>query len=137
MRVAAAGDMQVREDREQLTVDLTHAYPVSALVSAYQRTAMVLRREGLLRLIDAVELAQPTGIVFRFITPERPQEIPGGLRLGPVDMTWENHFAVKAVALNARFPENAADGRPLYRVELSAAPVARAYFGFTFAPAQD
>ena len=136
MTLSPAGDLQVREDREQLTVDLTHAYPVSALVSAFQRTAMVLRREGVLRLVDAIELSQPAGAVFRFITPERPAEIPGGLRLGPVEMTWEDRFTVKAVGLAARFPENAADGKPLYRIELAAAPFTHAYFGFTFAPAQ-
>lgn len=136
VRVAAAGDMQVREDREQLSVDLTHAYPVSALVTSYQRTAVVMRREGLLRLVDAIELAQPAGAVFRFVTPERPSELPNGVRLGPVEMTWEDRFAVKAVALSARFPETAADGRPLYRIELSCAPFTHAYFGFTFSPAQ-
>ena len=118
-------------------MDLTHAYPVSSLVNAFQRTAMVLRREGQLRLVDAVELAQPAGMAFHFITPERPRETPRGLRLGPVEMTWEDRFAVKAVALTARFPENAADGHPLYRIELSAAPVARAYFGFTFTLVQE
>ena len=136
MPVSPAGDLQVREDREQLTVDLTHAYPVSAPVSAFQRTAVVLRREGVLRLVDAFELSQPAQVVFRFVTPERPEELPNGLRLGPIELTWEDRFALKAVALTARFPENAADGRSLYRIELSAAPVTHAYFGFTFAPAQ-
>ena len=133
LALAAAGDFAVREDQEQLTVDLTHAYPVSALVRAYQRTALAMRREGVLRLVDALELAQPAPVTFRFVTPEKPAASGDALRLGPVELSWETPLRVKVIELNARFPEAASDGKPLYRIELATPqPVTHGYFGFCF-----
>ena len=135
--LAASGDFAAREDQEQLTVDLTNAYPISALVRAFQRTCMAMRREGVLRLVDALELTQPAPVVFRFITVQKPAAAGNALRLGPVELTWETPFKVRVVELSARFPEGSAEGQPLYRVEFTTPqPVSRGYFSFCFSLAE-
>lgn len=137
LALAAAGDFAAREDQEQLTVDLTHAYPVSAMVRAFQRTALVMRREGVLRLVDALELTEAAPVAFRFITPQRPAAAGDALRLGPVELTWETPLKLRVIELSARFPDGAADGSPLYRIELSTPePVARGYFSFCLSPVE-
>lgn len=125
-------DFQVRQDRELMSVDLTHAYPVAADVRSYQRTAMILRDQEALRLVDAFDLTTSAAVAFRFVTPEKPEALMSGLRLGPVDMTWDGELRSTVQTLNVRFPEDAA-GQPLYLIELtSPQAVSRAFFTFNF-----
>lgn len=116
------------QDRDILSVDLTHAW-IPGLVRMCQRTAMIDRAEALLRLVDAFELEEAAALSFRFHTPIPPERLPGGLRLGPVDLTWEGDLLLRAEPL---------PGEPaLYRIELTTpAPVSRGIFTFIFARGQ-
>lgn len=126
-------DFEVQPDRELMSVDLTRAWPADANARACQRTAMVLRREGMLRVVDAFDLAQGAPVTFHFVTPERPERLMNGLRLGPVDMSWEGELSADIAPMNLKFPGGDAGGKPLYDIRLSAAaPVTRAFFAFNF-----
>ena len=122
--LACEADFSPRPDRDTLSVELTHAWP-AGLARSCQRTAMVQRADAALRLVDAFDLAEPAAVSFRFHTPQPPEPIPGGLRLGPVDFTWEG-------GLTPRVTEDPAlEG--LHVIELaSPAPVTRAFFTFNF-----
>lgn len=129
---ACPAEFDVRDERELMSVDLTNAYPAGAGVRTCQRTAMVLRREEALRVVDAFDLTEPAAVRFDFITPERPERLMNGLRLGPVDMVWEGELSADIQPMDRRFPAGDADGKPLYRISLSAARVDRAFFAFVF-----
>ena len=126
-------DFEVRPDRELMSVDLTHAWPAGAAARSVQRTAMVLREQGALRLVDAFDLERPAPVAFRFITPQKPERLTAGLRLGPVDMSWEGELRCDIAPLGLRFPSGDPTGEPLYQIELTAPqPVSRAFFTFSF-----
>ena len=132
-------DFDVLPEGEQMSVDLTNAYPARAGARSVQRTAMVLRRENAVRLVDAFDLESPLPITFRFFTPIRPERLMnaaggGGLRLGPVDMTWEGDLGCDIAPAGAAFPTG--EGDTLWRVTLTtAAPLARGFCAFSFVAA--
>lgn len=133
---ACPADFAVQSDREQMSVDLTNAYPVEAAVRSCQRTAMVMRREEVLRVVDAFDLTEPAPIAFQFVTPQKPEYLMNGLRLGAVDMSWEGELKVDVQPLGQALGDGEAK-RPLYRIAFqSASPLARAFFAFSFTPAQ-
>jgi len=116
-------DFEVREDREIMSVELTHAYPASCGLRSYQRTVLTLRAEHTVRIMDALDLAQPAPVTFRFVTASKPAVISSAVRFGPVRMTWEGPFTAAAVPLEG----------DLTCVELTASePVKQAYFAFSF-----
>ena len=126
-------DFQPQPDRELMSVELTQAYPAECAARAVQRTAMVLRREGALRLVDAFDLEKPQSVAFLFYTPQTPQRLTDGLRLGPVDMSWEGDLSCDIAPTGRRFPDGDAAGSALYRVTLTAPePVTRGFFTFYF-----
>ena len=134
-------DFQAQPDRELMSIDLTHAWPQSLGARAIQRTAMVLRQEGMLRVVDAFDLETSTSIAFRFITPQTPQLMRRGddtiaaIHLGPVDLTWEEALQCTVTPLEARFPIGNGEQLPLYCVTLSTTQaVARGFFSFYFTP---
>jgi len=125
-------DFEVQPERELMSVDLTHAYPPELLARSVQRTAMALRREAMLRLVDAFDLEQPAPVAFQFVTPQKPQRLTNGLRLGPVDLYWEGGLSCDFEPLGRDFAGDA----PLHRILLTApAPVTRAFFTFSFTTA--
>ena len=133
-------DFDLRSDREAMSIELTNAYEAAAYLKNYQRTAMIMRadgavrREGMLRLVEAMELTAPGRITFRFLTPEAPREIDGGLLLGPVELTWDAELTCAVERTGERFPGGDAAGAPLYRIALTTPqPVGRAFFTFNFA----
>ena len=126
-------DFQVRQDRELMSVELTRAWPQSVQARSIQRTVMVLRQEGLLRLVDAFDLDNPVPITFRFITPQSPQRLTEGLRLGPVTLNWEGGLRCDIAPLGQRFPTGDASGDPLTQITLTTPePVGRGFFSFIF-----
>ena len=87
--------------------------------------AIVQRPDATLRLVDAFDLAEPATITFRFHTPQTPEPTSTGLRLGPVDFTWEGELKTRITELPG--PD------ALHRVELTTpAPVTRAFYTFNF-----
>ncbi len=135
-------DFSVRPDGEQMSVDLTHAWPARAGVRSMQRTAMVLRGENALRLVDAFDLEAPAPVTFRFLTPQKPQRLmraggPDGVRLGPVDLAWEGGLSCDIAPANQTFPAGDPAGDALWRVTLATTQsVSRGFFTFTLAPGQ-
>ena len=122
--LACEADFSLRPDRDTLSVELTHAWP-AGLAHSCQRTAIIQRPDATLRLVDAFDLAEPAAVAFRFHTPQPPEPIPGGLRLGPVDFTWEGELRLSTAEIPG--PE------PLHRIELTTpAPVTRAFYTFNF-----
>lgn len=133
-------DFETQPDRDLLSVDLTHAWPARLGARSIQRTAMVLRKDEALRLVDAFDLEKASVIAFRFITPQKPEVIkpdgatPAGVRLGPISMTWEGDMRCDIATLDERFPTGEADGVLLHCVSLTPAkPVQRGFFAFYFA----
>ena len=115
-------------DRDMLSVDLTHAWPPGP-VRACQRTAIADRAQASLRLVDAFELEEESVIAFRFHTPCPVEPIADGLRLGPVELTWEGALIPRTAPLPG--------GSGITLVELTTpAPVTRAMFTFIFVRGQ-
>jgi len=135
-------DFESQPERDLMSVDLTHAWPARTGARSIQRTAMVLRRDEALRLVDAFDLEKPAVVAFRFITPQRPETIrpdgttPEGVRLGPVILSWEGGMRCDVAVLDERFPTGEADGAALYCVTLTPpGPVGRGFFAFNFSKA--
>ena len=136
-------DFDARPDGEQMSIDLTRAWPARAGARSVQWTAMVLRSENALRLVDAFDLEAPARLAFRFITPQKPERLMragspcGGVRLGPVDLAWEGELSCDIAPLNATFPVGDPAGSPLWRVTLATPePVGRGFFTFHLAAGQ-
>lgn len=116
-------DFESREDREIMSVELTHAYPAECGLRSYQRTALVLRAEHAVRIVDAIDLAQPAPVTFRFVCAAKPTIVSSAVRLGSVRMTWEGSFSINATPL----------GGNLTLIELTTTePVRQAFFTFNF-----
>jgi hypothetical protein len=132
-------DFETRPERDLMSVDLTHAWPARLGARSIQRTAMALRREEALRLVDAFDLEKPSSVTFRFVTPQRPELIRpdgsniAGVRLGPVVMSWDEAMRCDVAALDERFPTGDAAGAALHCVALTpSSPVGRGFFAFHF-----
>lgn len=116
-------DFEDREDREVMSVDLTAAYPKECGLRSYQRTALTLRPEQTVRIVDALAFDQPCRTSFRFVTAVRPTVLSTAIRLGPVRLTWEGEFTISASPLDNN----------LTLLEFTAAePVRQALFSFSF-----
>jgi len=133
-------DFQTRPDRDLLSVDLTNAWPARLGARAIQRTAMALRQDKILQLVDAFDLEKPAKVSFRFITPQSPEMIrPDGttakaVRLGPVTLSWEGEMRCEIAVLDERFSIGEGSGELLRCVSLAPVdPVARGFFPFCFA----
>ena len=106
-----------------MSVDLTAAYPKECGLRSYQRTALTLRPEQTVRIVDALAFDQPCRTSFRFVTAVRPTVLSTAVRLGPVRLTWEGEFTISASPLDNN----------LTLLEFTAAePVRQALFSFSF-----
>jgi hypothetical protein len=121
-------DFETQPERDLMSVDLTHAWPASLGARSIQRTAMVLRRDGTLRLVDAFELPEAAVITFLFHTPVEPRECAGGLRLGGLELTWDGNLTPSVTETPP-----ISGGASLYRIALTTpAPAARSFHTFYF-----
>ena len=121
--IPCAADFETREDRETLSIELTHAYPPECRLQSFQRSALILRGEQMLRVVDMVSFDVPGSVVFSFVTPENPVVGAAEILLGPVRMTWEGEFTISVRPLEGG----------LNCLEMAAAsPVAQALFAFNF-----
>lgn len=124
-------DFRVKADRELMSVDLSRAYPASLPVQSCQRTAMIMREEGMMRIVDAVELTEPARLSFTFFVADPPFLRDGILRIGPLDFAWEGdlEYAASETGPVADFPGG------LTRITLSTPePVTQGYYTFALCP---
>jgi len=80
---------RLTEDYALLTLDLSTAYPASAAVYGWQRTAILIREDNSVQLIDAFDLTRRQSVRFCFITPFRPVITPRHVQLGSARLRWE------------------------------------------------
>ena len=123
-------DADFGKDRDLMSADLTDAYPEICPLAAYQRTLITMQADGTVRLVDAFEFSgQLRDLEFRFVTAQRPQPLQVGVRLGPVDMTWDGEMLPEFIELpdSPAFP----DGCWLLRLKMTDPPK-RLICGFTF-----
>ena len=130
-------DFETQPDRDLMSVDLTHAWPSGVGARSIQRTAMVLRRDGMLRIVDAFDLEKPTAVAFRFVTPQTPEKIKPdgitvtGVRLGPMELSWEGEMTCTIAPLEGRLSMGEAENAPLFCLTLTPSqPVTRGFFAF-------
>ena len=95
-------DADFGQDRDLMSVDLTQTYPEACPLAAYQRTLITSRADGVVRLVDAFEFAQPVKeVTFRFVTAQKPINLKECVRMGPVDMSWDGEMQPEIVELPA------------------------------------
>jgi hypothetical protein len=90
---AADGDWEFDDDRAHMSCDLTRLYPAAAGVRFYQRTLMLDRREGLVRVIDVLETDRPGSIKYAFATPQKADLDMDGALLGVGRISWDRAMA--------------------------------------------
>ena len=89
-----------------------------------------MRGDGTVRLVDAFEFTEAVReLEFRFVTVQRPEPLPDGVRLGPVDVSWDADMLPEFAEISggAAFP----GGCYLLRFRLNEPP-RRLICGFTF-----
>ncbi len=123
-------DADFGRERDLVSADLTDIYSEICPLAAYQRTLITMQGDGTVRLVDAFEFTgEVHDLEFRFVCAQRPESIPGGMRLGPVDLSWDVELRPEV----APMPESPAfpGGCHLLRLRL-ANPPRRLICGFTF-----
>ena len=93
--------------RAIMGVDVTHAYAADEGVRAHQRTLMLSREEYGAQLVDVFDLNAPRALRYAFHSPFAPEFFGGGVRLGPMLLSWEGKPVADARRLeaSASFPE--------------------------------
>lgn len=121
--IPCAADFEVGEERETLGIELTGAYPSACALRSYQRSALVLRGEQSLRLVDMLSFSDPSPVAFRFVAAVAPEIHAEEIRLGPVRMLWEGDLICSVLPLK----------NGLFLLQFSAVqPVSQALFAFRF-----
>ena len=86
-------DNDFSDERDIMSAELTGIFPDSFGVNAYQRTLMMMRLDGCVRLVDAMEFSrQPDSVVFRFVTAPHPIPLRDRVLLGPVTLRWDGEM---------------------------------------------
>lgn len=95
------------DGRAIMGVDVTPAYPQEAGIRAHQRTLLLAREDRGAQLVDVFDLAKPIEARYVFHTPYLPSFFDGGVRLGPMILTWEGRPETHArrLAPTPDFPE--------------------------------
>jgi len=87
--INGVGDGEFDDDRIDMSVDITPALPKNSPVRFMQRTMMLDREVGMLRIIDMAECNAPCELEYNFRTPIRPEYMPDGLMVGKAAVTFE------------------------------------------------
>ena len=82
-------DFSAFDDRETLSIDLTNAYPEGCALASYQRTVLAMRREYVLRIVEAVRFTKPSTAEFTFVCAAHPTILSSAIRFGQLRLTWE------------------------------------------------
>ena len=77
------------------------------ILRAHQRTLMLSREEYGAQLVDVFDLSAPRALRYAFHSPFAPEFFGGGVRLGPMLLSWEGKPVADARRLeaSASFPE--------------------------------
>ena len=127
---------RLEDDFAMMSMNLAGAYPESARVTSWQRTAIYNREDGTARLIDVFDLADFDLVRFHFITPGKPGLGERFAQLGPVRMRWEAGL----IASSEEVPVPEGEwrtlwGETLYRLTLTTEqPVDGGKYTFYFTP---
>ena len=87
--VPGTGDGEFDDDRADMSVDITPALPEGSAARFMQRTLMLDRESGMLRIIDMIECTRGCELAYNFLTSKPPERIDGVLRVGPAEVTLE------------------------------------------------
>lgn len=87
--IPGAGDGEFDDDRADMSVDITPALPEGSPARFMQRTLMLDRESGMLRIIDMIECTRPCELSYNILTPKPPERIDGELHIGPAIITLE------------------------------------------------
>ena len=96
---ACIADFAAYTDRETLSIDVTNAYPAECHLESYQRTIIAMRREKMLRIVEAVRFSEPTAAAFTLRCAVRPTLVSEAVRIGSVRLTWEGELQIAQTPL--------------------------------------
>lgn len=83
------GDWEFAADRADLFCDMTKCYPASVGVSFFQRTLMLDRTSGSVRIIDIIEMQRPGDIEYTLPIPNVTEVTETGARAGSCRVLWD------------------------------------------------
>ncbi len=92
------GELTRQGERELMSMNLTCAYPTRIGLESYQRTLMLLRPEGEVRLVENITFREPQTAVFRFVCAEEPELTRDTAREAGMRISAEGDFRVRTVA---------------------------------------
>ncbi len=84
-----AGEADFEDVRADMSVDMTPALPKGRGVRFMQRTIMLDRDTGIIRMVDMVECDVPGEIEYVFAAPAAPVKEGGGARMGAGYISWD------------------------------------------------
>lgn len=134
MRRAEDVNCRLEEDYAMLSMNLAGAYPSEAHLTAWQRTAIFNREDGVVQLIDVFDLSAFETVRFHFITPCKPTLGERFAQLGPVRLRWEGGLTAASETLNISDETwRRLWGDALYRLTLTTVePVNGGQYTFSF-----
>jgi hypothetical protein len=88
-----------------ISMNIASAYAKEADLLSWQRTILFMPVGADIRLMEVYDFdAAAHAVAFHFVTPHQPIIGPGGVRVGPVTLTWENDLEARAERLQADAP---------------------------------
>ncbi|MBR0463013.1 MAG: hypothetical protein IJJ23_01330 [Clostridia bacterium] len=130
---AADASCQLEDAYALVSLNLAPAYPEDLGISGWQRSLILEREDGSLRLIEVYDLQSPKRIEFNFITPYEPGLGANYCQLGPVRMRWDNGLSAVCDTISVPEDQRPLWGENLYRIVFSAdGPVSEGRQTFTF-----
>lgn len=121
-----------------LTMDIAHAYPPAARLSAWQRSLILSPADNAVRLIDTFDFeGAARRATLRFITPFEPILADGGALLGPLKMRFPEGLTPSAEPIPLEDAHLAVLwGEKVYRLSLTTSrPAVKGHLDFTLTPA--
>ena len=112
---SGAGDCELDEERADMSVDMTRAFPKEAGVRFMQRTVMLDRITGMTRVIDMLECDEQGEVTYVFESPCEPVPVPGALALGRTLFSWDGEMEAKVGTADGE----SVFGGSMYRIELA------------------
>ena len=112
--IPGEGDWDFANDRADLYCDMTKCYPEAAGVGFFQRTLMLDRNSGSVRVIDIIESRRPGSIEYTFAMPAADGISETGARAGNCRMLWD--------PAQPRAEKSPRNGMPMIHLDYELAP---------------